>query len=193
MAEDENTPWQYKPDDSPDDEGVGDRDDDDGPAQEEDRPAKSKNFSWEASEFIEHPHGTGWYMMLVISTLLLSAIVYFVSSRDIAAAIIIVFLGIAVGLFAKRKPAVAKYEITSSGLKVNEKLYRYGDYKSFAMIDEGALSSVNLIPLKRFLPPVSAYFEDKDEKEITDALGDHLPYEPRKLDMVERLSRRLRL
>ena len=61
------------------------------------------------------------------------------------------------------------------------------------MIDEGALSSVNLIPLKRFLPPVSAYYEDKDEKKITDALGDHLPYEPRKLDMVERLSRRLRL
>ena len=193
MAEDENTPWQYKPEDSPDDSGTDDESEDYAPERRSIGTDDSKNISWEASEFIAHEHGSGWYGMLILSTVLLSAVVFFLSGRDIVATVIIVFLGIAVGLYARRKPAIAKYEINGSGLKVNDKLYKYGDYKSFALIDEGALSSVNLIPLKRFMPPVSAYFDEKDEKKITDTLGNYLPYEPRKLDATERLSRRLRL
>jgi hypothetical protein len=42
------------------------------------------------------------------------------------------------------------------------------------------------------MPPISAYFAPKDEERITKILGNYLPYEERKLDNVERLSRRLR-
>lgn len=192
MAEDNNSPWQYKPDDSP---ASIDAPEDGGGAPSASEPEKrlASNVSWEAAEFIEHHHGAGWYALLAVSTLVLAAIVFFMSSRDIVASVIIIVLGAVVGMFASHKPSVARYEITNSGLKVNDKTYKYGDYKSFAITDEGPLSSVNLIPLKRFLPPVSAYFEDKDEQPITDALGNYLPYEPRKLDAIERLSRRLRL
>jgi hypothetical protein len=191
MAEDNNTPWQYKPDDSP--ANIEEPDNADSSDTLEPARKSARDVSWEASEFIEHHHGSGWYTLLVISTILLAVIDFFLSSRDIVASIIIIALGVVVGMFASHKPEVAKYEITNSGLKVNDKVYKYGDYKSFAVIDEGPLSSLNLIPLKRFLPPVSAYFEDKDEKKITDALGNYLPYEPRQLDGIERLSRRLRL
>jgi hypothetical protein len=189
MNQEENTPWQYKPDDSPDNVA----DEENAEAATAPAPKTTKNISWEASEFIDHHQGSGWYALLALATIALGIIVFFMSSHDIVATIIILVLGVVVGLFAGHKPAVAKYEITRDGLKVNNKVYKYGDYKSFAVIDEGQLSSVNLIPLKRFLPPVSAYFEDNDEKKITEALGNYLPYEPRKLDAIERLSRRLRL
>jgi hypothetical protein len=60
-------------------------------------------------------------------------------------------------------------------------------------MQEGPLTSANLFPLKRFMPPVTAYFDPKDEEKITNVLGNYLPYEDRKMDGIDRLSRRLRL
>jgi len=189
MAEDSNTPWQYKPDDSPENVDSPDSEAIDPAAAEPER----KTVSWQATEFIEHHHGSGWYAMLALSTAALAIVVFFSSSHDAIATIIIMVLGVVVGMYASHKPGTANYEISNTGLKVNDKTYRYGDYKSFAVINEGDLSSINLIPLKRFMPPISAYFENQDEEKITKALGNHLPYEQHRLDIIERLSRRLRL
>lgn len=189
MNRDEDTPWQYKPDggqapakDSPPDDAA--------PAPS--KPSKPKTIAWQASEYIEHHHGAGWFLALAAVTAGLAALVYIVAKDKIAAGFIVI-LGVIVAVFASHKPDQARYEITAAGLSVNDKIYRYGDYKSFAVIREGALNSVNLFPLKRFMPPVSAYFEPADESKIVDALGNYLPYEERRLDAIDRLSRRLRL
>ncbi len=193
MDQEENSPWQYKPGDSisPGQEG---------PGLPEDTPAtveSSKNkpdgtVSWAASEYIEHHHGASWYGLLIMSTALLAAGVYIIT-KDIIATVTIAIVGVIVGVFAGHKPGQAQYEISDSGLSVNGKHYNYAAFKSFALVKEGALSSINLFPLKRFMPPVSAYFAPEDEKKIVDALGNYLPYEERKLDGIDRLSRRLRL
>ena len=189
MNQDHNTPWQYKPDgDKAIEESAG-QDDSDSAAAE---PVSTKSVSWEAAEFIEQHHPPAWYAGLVIITAALAALVYLVA-KDYFATGIIVIVGIIVGIFANQKPGRAKYEIDESGISVNGKLYKYSNYKSFALIQEGDLSSVNLFPLKRLMPPLSAYFDPKDEAKITDVLGNYLPYEDRKLDSIERLSRRLRL
>lgn len=188
MNQDEDTPWQYKPDDDslPKDSDTSDDD------RTEPKKRSTKSFSWEAPEFISHPHGAGWYTMLTLITAALAALVYLIAKDKIATGTIVI-VGIIVGIFARHKPGQAKYEITDSGLSVNGKLYNYGDFKSFAIIREGLLSSINLLPLKRFMPPVSAYFEPAEEGKITEAVGNYLPYEDRKLDAIERLSRRLHL
>jgi hypothetical protein len=189
MNPDENTPWEYKPDSSTAGSNLP-------PAEDSTKQAPQTTspdlITWEASEFIDHPHGAGWYALLIISTAAMSALVYLASKDKIATGIIAV-VGVIVGIFAAQKPKVAKYEINNSGLSVNGKNYNYSGYKSFAVINEGSLSSVNLFPLKRFMPPVSAYFDPKDEQKIAQSLGNYLPYEERKLDSVDRISRRLRL
>lgn len=191
MDDQTNTGWEYKPDgadnSAPADEAAA-------PAQSVPRPAPGGgSITWEAPEYIEHHHGASWYLGLALSALVLAAVVYLGSSRDIFAAIIVLALGVIVGVFASHKPGIAKYAIDRTGLSINAKNYRYGDYKSFSIIREGDYSSVNLIPLKRFMPPVAAFFEPAKEKSIVDALGEHLPYEDRRMDVIERLSRRLRL
>lgn len=186
MEQDNKSPWQYKSDEG--DPGSNNAADNSSPAA---RPRTSKDISWEASEFIDHQHGAGWYLVLALATIALAG--FLVLAKDYIAAVIVMVLGMVVAIFASRKPAIAKYEITQSGLHVNGKTYKYRDFKSFAIFREGALSSVNLFPLKRFMPPVSAYFEAADEPKITAVLGNYLPYEERKMDAVERLSRRLRL
>jgi len=190
MNNDENSPWEYKP------EGTESDVEDDGAVREtasEPSPAsKTSTVSWQAVEFIEHPHNSGWYGALVFLTATLTALVYFLT-KDYIATGTIPIVGIIVAVFAGHKPGVVRYEIASSGLKIGEKSYPYRLFKSFSVLQEGDLSSVNLFPLKRFMPPIAAYFEPADQDKITNALGEHLPYEERKMDSIDRLSRRLRL
>jgi hypothetical protein len=190
MDDQSNSGWKYKPD------GAANSAPADDAAQTEsvDRQAPGGGtMTWEAPEFIEHHHGASWYLGLVLSTLIIAAIVYFGSGHDIFAAVIVAILGVILGVFASHKPGIAQYDITATGLSVNSKNYRFGDYKSFSIVREGDLTSINLIPLKRFMPPVAAFFEPAHEKKVIEALGEHLPYDDRKMDPVERLSRRLRL
>lgn len=182
--------WEYKPDGGA--AAASDNSDDSEPNRT--RPSSStKNVSWQAPEFIEHHHGAGWYAALILVTAGLAAIIYLASSHDLIATVIVLILGAIVGVFASYKPRDAKYEVGTSGLKVNDKVYKYGDYKSFSIIREGQLSSLNMVPLKRLMPPVSAYFDPASEKKIMEAVGNYLPYEDRELDAIERLARRLRL
>ncbi|MBX4197638.1 hypothetical protein KW801_03750 [Candidatus Saccharibacteria bacterium] len=189
MNQDENSPWQYKPDGKT---ASANLPDDNGSESKTKSRASSQLISWQAAEFIEHQHSSSWYAALIAGTALLAALVY-LATKDIFAAGTIIVVGVIVGVFAGHKPGQVQYEISESGLSVNGKNYPYSAFKSFAVLREGNLSSVNLFPLKRFMPPVSAYFEPGEEPKIVDALGNHLPYEDRKMDGIDRLSRRLRL
>jgi hypothetical protein len=176
MDEQEKPNWQYNPNEG----------------REAHQHQTAGAVSWQAPEFIEHQHGSGWYAALVTTTLVIAVLVY-LTSKDIFATITILVVGVIVGVFAGHKPQQVTYEVGSRGLSINGKLYPYGSYKSFTVLHEGPLSSVNLFPLKRFMPPISAYFVPADEQKVVDALGDNLPYEERKMDNIDRLSRRLRL
>ncbi len=189
MDQDENSPWKYKSDGG----SSSDEPDSDEPESTSPRKKLPQTVSWEAPEFVEHQHTASWFSALVVITFVLAVIVFLATKGDKVATAIIVILGVIVAVFARQKPGQAKYEISDSGMSVNDKNYKYSDFKSFAIIREGSLTSVNLFPLKRFVPPVSAYFDPKDEKKITETLGNYLPYENRQLDSIDRLSRRLRL
>jgi hypothetical protein len=187
MDQSENTPFQYNPNGSPG--SAPDAESSAGPAASRE---SSKNVSWQAPEFIEHPHPGSWYAGLTVITAALAAVVY-LTTKDIFATGTIMIMGIIVWVFAGHKPGLAQYELNNRGLSINGKLYPYSGYKSFTILREGDFSSVNLFPLKRFMPPISAYYGQADEQKITDALGDQLPYEERQMDGVDRLARRLRL
>jgi hypothetical protein len=189
MNQDENSPWQYKPDGGAPSPELPD---DDSPQPASKPAASSRTVSWQAAEFIEHPHTSTWYAALIGGTVLVAVLVY-LFTKDFFATGTIAMVGVIVAIYAGHKPDQVQYEITESGLSVNGKSYPYGSFKSFGVLREGSLSSINLFPLKRLMPPVSAYFDPKDEPKVVDALGNHLPYEERKMDVIDRLSRRLRL
>jgi hypothetical protein len=179
MNPEENTNF-YNPDD----------DDDAGPAAA--GADKDTTVTWTASEYIEHQRGVSWYTLLALATLGLAAAVYFLT-KDYFATGTIVALGVIVGAFVGRKPRQVQFELSESGLRIGEKSYSYNLFKSFAVVREGNLISLNLTPIKRFMPPVSAYFDPKDEQKITNIIGEHLPYEERKPGAIDRLSLRLKL
>jgi hypothetical protein len=151
---------------------------------------QADGLTWTASEYIEHSRGSGWYMALAIATIALAAIFYLF--LDKMAPIIVVILGATVGFTAGRKPREINYELSSDGLAAGEKFYEFSQFKSFSIIREGLLNSLLLTPLKRFMPPVSVYFEAADEEAIVEIISQHLPIENRSPDKIDTLSRRLR-
>lgn len=189
MNED-NSPWAYKPDgktvsQQPPLPSPGQR------AAAPARPAGDMVVTWSASEYIDHTRGGGWYSALIAGTAGLAALVYLITQDYFAVGVTIV-LGIIVGFFSTQKPKQQTYELSLTGLKAGDKTYPYTSFKSFAIIHENALYSLNLIPVKRFMPPISVYFDPSQEKKIVEIIGTHLAYEEGSLDTIERLSRRLR-
>lgn len=162
------------------------------PAQLASNSGKNKIISWTASEYIEHQRGASWYLALVGVTAAIAAGTYFATKEYFATGTIVV-VGIIVATFVGHKPRQITYELSNSGLKAGNKTYNYSAFKSFAIISDGALSSLNLYPLKRFVPPISAYFEAKDQNRILGIIGERLPLEERGADRLENLSRRLKL
>jgi len=189
MSKSEQANWEYKSntETSPQDVSSNAA----APEVQPDPQQETASLTWTASEFIEHDRGVIWYVLLALCTAILSAGTYFIT-KDIFATVIIVVLGIIVGISAGRKPRQLEYELSSSGLRIGEKSYPYSLFRAFSVISDGAISSISFSPIKKLMSPVSAYFAPKDEERITKILGDYLPYEERKLDNIDRLSRRLR-
>ena len=166
------------------------------PAESNDNPESTSNqqsISWTTSEYIEHQRGLSWYLLLVLITAVLATVIYFIANKDLFAAGTIVVLGLIVGAFAGRKPSQITVELSVGGINVGQRSYGYNLFKSFSILHDGSLTSLNLTSVKRFMPPVSAYFDPKDEKRITNLLGEHLPFEERKASAIDRLSFRLRI
>ncbi len=172
--------WQFKPDDTA--------------APAPSSPASVSNatpVSWTASEFIAHQKSAGWYILLSLAAVAVAVVIYFLT-RDYISSGIILLAAVALGVFAARKPRTLNYQLDNTGIHIGSKSYPYGDFKSFSIIDEGMISSITLTPLKRFMPPLSMYYEHKDEDRITGTLGAYLPFEEGKPDMVDNFMRRIR-
>jgi hypothetical protein len=150
-----------------------------------------EEVSWSASEYIAHEKTTGWFALLGVSIALIGIIIY-VLTRDLFSAVIIAVIGIAFGAYAARQPQVLNYKLDRTGVHIGDKFYPYAKFKTFTIIDEGALSSIMFMPLQRLMPPLTIYYAAEDENKIVEILSDYLPHEDRQLDIFERLARKIR-
>ncbi len=147
--------------------------------------------SWSASEYIANQKNAAWFINLGIVSVILSIVVYLLT-KDLVSVVSIGMLGLIVGIFAARHPHKLEYALDASGVHLGMKFYPYGTFKSFSVVPEGAFSHISLLPLKRFMPPIAIHFAPEDSEKIINAIGDYLPYEEHKNDIVESLSHRVK-
>jgi hypothetical protein len=170
MADKENTNWDYKPTTESGSENKFDN---------KEASDKQENVSWTALEFIEHDRGSGWYVMLIAGAIILAVVIYFITKDYFAAAATVI-----VGFI--------EYEITDNHIRVGERTYGYGMFKSFSVAHEGEHTSIVLEPVKKFVPPMTLYFPPEDEPHVTNAIGNHLPMQEHQPNITERLAHRFR-
>jgi hypothetical protein len=152
---------------------------------------QDETISWTASEFIAHHKSPGWYLLLTIIAVVLAVIIWFLTRDAISVAVIIVGAAI-FGTYAARKPHQVPYQVDEAGIGIGIRHYGYEQLRSFAIVPEGAFSSIVFMPLKRFMPVITIYYAPQDEARIVETLSARLPVERQQGDMIDRLMRRIR-
>jgi len=161
------------------------------PAQYNSPQAAPAPVTWTASEYISHTKGPGWFMLLGAGLFVLVAVVYLLT-KDIFASAGVGVAGITFAVFSARPPRVLDYAITEQGVQIGQRFYPYHDFKSFSVMHDGPLPSILLMPLKRFLPPITVFYEPQSGDAIIDVLSAYLPHESKEPDAVDKLMSRLR-
>lgn len=165
--------------------------DNNGIAQQNPQEQPDSTVSWTASEFIAYQKGVGWYVVALMALLVIGGIIFLIT-KDYISAIMTSLLIFVFIVFASRKPRVLNYEISDQGIHIGNNLINFSTLKSFAVIDEGSIRSIDLLPLKRFMPSISMYFEPQDELNIVQALGSYLPKEERNQPFIDKLMHKIR-
>lgn len=156
------------------------------------QPTTAPRLSWEASEYIDHEKSSGWYVILVFGAIVVSVGVYLLTNGDWFATGVVAIAAVLFGIVAARRPRTLRYEISSQGISIGDKHYAFSEFKTFSLITDTALHSIQLLPLKRFMPPLSMYFPPAEEDNVVQTLGTYLPYENRGHDAFDRLMGRIR-
>jgi hypothetical protein len=147
-------------------------------------------FSWEASEYVHHTKGMGWYAVLGVAVAVLVAIAALLHIWLYIATFLI--MGAAIIVYARKAPRVLTYELTPKGIVIEGKQYPFADFRSFGVLKDEDWHTIDLEPMKRFAPRITVLFDSDDLDSILDHMELHLPRTDREPDLVERATRYLR-
>lgn len=152
--------------------------------------ADGPEITWQASEYVHHEKDMSWFIIASIVTLALTAAALLF--RQWTFAVLVVVMGAALIVYGRRPPRILHYAIGPRGIAVEQKEYNYEEFRAFGILQDGPLYSILLFPRKRFMPAVTMYFPDTEGERIVDALGAHLPAEPVELELIDKVTRKLR-
>jgi hypothetical protein len=155
-------------------------------------PASHEEVSWTASEYVENQKSASWFIILGFGAIVMAVLIFFITGHDWVSSVVVLILAAAFGTFGARHPRTLHYSVDNKGLHIENKSYPYASFKSFSVIDEGAISSIYLMPLKRFMPSLSVYYSPDDEEKIVTVLASYLPFEDRQRDAIDRLMHKVR-
>jgi len=161
------------------------------------QPSQSKTdlsqpFSWQAPEGLPVSRSAGWYIVFAVVVLVLVLLAIFVI-KSVTFAILVPIMAVSVLVLTGKPPRIINYSVSPKGVYVADKLYDFSEFRSFGVIKEQQLSSAILIPVKRFAPGLTLYFNDQDGEQIVDMLGARLPMQEVKVDALEKFIRLIRL
>ena len=119
---------------------------------------------------------------------MVTGLVYLIT-RDIVSSGIVVFAGLLFGIAAARQPRQIEYQLYDRGVRIGARYLQFAGFRSFSVVPEGVFSSIIFMPMKRFSPLTTIYFDPKDEARIVDLLSNSLPFEDYRHDAVDQLMR----
>ena len=147
--------------------------------------------SWEAEEYIVKDHNGLWYFGLFVVAAGLSALAIWLNGWTFLALIVMSVITILV--FSLRPPRKIKYTLDNEGLTEEGVKHPYEEFRAFGILQEGKHYSAVLIPKKRLSISVKVYFPKGSGEEIVDMLGNHLPMEEIKPDVLDKIVNFLRI
>lgn len=143
------------------------------------------SITWQAEEYIVKKHNALWYLGLLVVCSGLSALAILLGWWTFL--ILIVLSGISILIFTLRPPRKINYRLDRNGLTEGKILHHFDEYRAFGIQQEGQHFCAVLIPKKRLAISTKIYFPGNDGEAIVDILGNHLPMEQIKLDLIDKI------
>lgn len=134
---------------------------------------------------------SAWRMRMLLISAGAGAVIYLIT-RDFVSAGSVVFVGLLFGFLGARKPPALQYRLDNHGIIIGRKQYSYNDFRAFSVVEEAQAITINLVPLKRFLPVLSIFCDPKLHDEVVAKLGLHLPMELHKRDAFDSIISRVK-
>lgn len=153
-------------------------------------PPEQVLLSWNAPEFIYTEKPIGWYVGLAVFFVGLIAVA--VVTRQWLSIGVFAIMGVAVAIYANRKPRMLNYSLTNYGIHVGDKKYNFDGFGGFFEADDYGQLVFELIPTKRFAPLISLPAVTEYQAQIEQMLGGTLPKEAPRISFIERLFKALR-
>jgi hypothetical protein len=147
--------------------------------------------TWVSSGDALRAHSSSWRFKMTLVSLVAGVLVYLIT-RDVVNAGAVVVAGLLFGFLGARKPPALHYQLDSRGITVGRRRYGYAEFRAFSVADEAASPSIDLTPLKRFLPTLSLHFDQAQRDQIVNVLSSHLPMEAHKRDALDRIANKVR-
>jgi len=158
--------------------------------------AKGLSISWTASEAIDHERGTWWYVIAITVAIIAVGLSFWlqgVSFNSISSTILIVVVFAAILTVSRRPARELHYTLSSEGLTIDGKLRSFDEFRAFGVAQDGALWQLVLIPVQRFGFSITMLISSDQGEAIVDALGARLPMENVKIDLLDKIIRKLKI
>lgn len=147
---------------------------------------------WQGTEYLHQDQTKTWYIVLGIIAVALMVLAI-VLMKSLSFALLIPVMAATLIVYTRRPPAINDYILSRKGLHVNDKLYPFGQFKSFSIVQNRGVNSVVLVPRKRFQVAQTLYFPEEVGEQLVDMLAARLPVREGAPDMIDRFLARLHL
>jgi hypothetical protein len=150
-----------------------------------------ETVEWEASGDALRSETAAWRIRMTAMSLVASAVIYLIG-RDIISAGSVAVVGLLFAFLGSRKPPSLQYKLDRTGITIGQKHYTYNEFRAFSIVDDLRSPSINIVPLKRFLPLLSIHYDPQQRDKIVGVLADHLPLEMRRRDAFDSIINRVK-
>lgn len=151
----------------------------------------ANDITWEAHEYIQRDKNTGWYVAMILIAGGIVALAVWRGWWTFAALVVVCVISLI--LYSVRPPRKLHYVLNNEGLKEENKLYKFDEFKAFGIDKDDGYYMIVLISKKRFSPRVRVYFPQESGEKIVDMFGMRLPMEEVKPDFVDKIVKLLRI
>ena len=104
--------------------------------------------SWQAEEYIVRDHNFWWYVGLFVVAAGLSVLAVLFQGWTFL--ILIILSVVTILVYSLRPPRTINYQLDNKGLKEENKLHSYEDFRSFGILDYGIMIETFAIYLSFF-------------------------------------------
>lgn len=147
---------------------------------------------WQASEYIHREKDHVWFVLFILAAVGLTAAAIFII-KSFTFSILVPVMAVALFVYTRRPPRMLDYTLGRHGLYINDQLFPFTDFKSFALMRGLEQYSIMLVPIKRFKPAVTINFPEEVGEAIVDMLAARLPMREVQPDLVDRIIQKLHL